>query len=158
MVCVGPRKERDRVRLDYGGMARPPGFFGFIFVGNRQPLVILSKGEMQLAVASVLLIPPQNPSSSLVGGKTKAQRGVAACLEAPGEMFQAQQNEKPTWLSLLLRDQRPGLWELLVPFPPAASSLPTSSASGLLPALHQELCTVSGPSPSLEQPVGFCCN
>lgn len=118
MVCVGPRRERDRVRLDYGGMARPPGFFGFIFVGNRQPLVILSKGEMQLAVASVLLIRPQNPSSSLVGGKTKAQRGVAACLEAPGEMFQAQQNEKPAWLSLLLRDQRPGLWELLVPLPP----------------------------------------
>lgn len=64
-MCVGTRRERDEVKLDYGAIACPLGFFGFIFVGNRQPLVILTKGEMQLARASIRLIPPQNPSSLL---------------------------------------------------------------------------------------------
>lgn len=67
-MCVGTRREGDKVRPDYGSIARPAGFFGFIFIGDRQPLVVLSKDEMQLVVASILLNPSQNPSS-LLGGK-----------------------------------------------------------------------------------------
>lgn len=157
---MGTRREKDEVKLHYGGIAHPAGFFGFIFVGNRQPLVTMSKGEMQLAEASIL-IPSQNPSSLLGGRENKGSERRGSLPGGSQEIVSGSETTSPQcFLSFL----ETGLWQLLVgplSSPCSASSLPTSCAPGLLPPLHHELCTVvpgSQPSPSLEQPVGFCCN
>lgn len=43
---LGARRDGDEARAVYGRIAQPAAKLVLYFVGNRQPLVILSKGEM----------------------------------------------------------------------------------------------------------------
>lgn len=53
---------------------------------------------------------------------------------------------------------RDGLRQLLATLPPLPGSVPSPTAVPLAWALLSTMSSAQEPSPSLEQPVGFCCN
>lgn len=118
----------------------------FIFGQQWATLVILSKAEVLISNSS------QNTTKTILStwreGKERLREGQWLAWRLPATCFPAAESGAHLLLTLALRERVSFL---------RGGSLPSRRASCSLFTLHCRLSTAA-PSPSLEQPVGFCCN